>query len=463
MKKYGIIAAIVVVLAAVVLCVKCLGGNKDVASSLPQDLTMVGRMDLKSMALQYGLDIKDASKIIGRMLHSSSDDKTGVDFMHPSYVFASQGCFGAIVPLDDATEFEEYLTKNGNCQFESQRGLRWALLGEKNVLLGVAKDRAMLMGPAVGSQLDALRGTIAECLKQEESNSGKQSPLFAMLDKRKEPLVLATSFEALPQQFQPEKLRKEFDMSKLRALAGLSITKSKVGLSLTLESDDKKTNNLFDSLDEAFQPINGSLLKTVPNKSMAHVLMGVKGEKLLDLLRSIPDIRTKLLLANTIFDADLILKSIEGDVALSYSNDFIMSQEKYLLQAQLKDDRFLNNVDSWNDELSEAAGLKFVTYDNKSGIIQHKDKAPKYYAVKDHVLRLSENKDLTNAEAHNDVAFAWEKELKDNRLYATIDASKILLLKIYLGNLKYITLSMPEARQWNLELKAEDGKELIKF
>ena len=321
----------------------------------------------------------------------------------------------------------------------------------------------MLMGPAVGSQLDALRGTIAECLKQEESNSGKQSPLFAMLDKRKEPLVLATSFEALPQQFQPEKLRKEFDMSKLRALAGLSITKSKVGLSLTLESDDKKTNNLFDSLDEAFQPINGSLLKTVPNKSMAHVLMGVKGEKLLDLLRSIPDIRTKLLLANTIFDADLILKSIEGDVALSYSNDFIMSQEKYLLQAQLKDDRFLNNVDSWNDELSEAAGLKFVTYDNKSGIIQHKDKAPKYYAVKDHVLRLSENKDLTNAEAHNDVAFAWEKELKDNRLYATIDASKILLLKIYLGNLKYITLSMPEARQWNLELKAEDGKELIKF
>ena len=463
MKKYGIIAAVVVVVAAIALGVMMLGGSKDVASSLPQNLTMVGRVDLKSMARQYGMDIKDAGAVLNSFLRFKADDETGVDYLNPTYVFASQGYFGGIIPLDDAEEFEAYLTKNANCQFESQRGFQWALLGENNILLAVAEDRAMLMGPAVGSQLDALRGTLAECLKQSESESGKQSPLYAMLDKREEPLVVATSFDALPEQIQPEPLRKEFDLSKLRALAGLSLTKSKVELSLTLESDDKKANQLFDQLDEALQPINGSLLKTAFAKPMAHMEMGVNGEKLLEMLRSIPEIRTKLLLANTIFDADLILKDIKGDLALSYTNDILMSQEKYILQAQLKDERFLKNVDSWNDELSKAAGVRFETADSKSGSILYKDEAPMYYAVREQVLRLSKDRTTANAEAHNEVAYAWEKEMKANRLYATIDASKILMLKFYLSNLERITLMMPEARQWNLKLEAAEGKELVKF
>ncbi len=463
MKKYGIIAALVVVIAAVVLGVKLLGGGKDVATSLPQELTMVGRFDFKALALQYGIDAKDAAGLLAKKLFSSSQDESGVDYLQPSYVFASQGYFGAIVPLDDTKRFEEFIEKSGSQPFESQRGLRWTLVGKDNVLLAVAEDRAMMMGPAVGSELDALRGTIADCLKQSEGESGKQSPLFGMLETRKEPVALATTFDALPKQFLPEALHKEFDVTKIRALAGLSFTKSKVGLALTLESDDEKTNKLLNQMDEALQPINGSLLQTAPKRPTGHVEMGVDGEKLLELLRSFPQIRTKLLLANTVFDADLIVKSIKGDMALSVKYDMLMNSDGGLIQAQLKDERFLKNISGWNDEYARMAGVVFTTYDQTSGEVRKEGSSPVFYAVRNHVLRLSEDKGTANANGYEDVAYKWMDEMKANKLYGTIDASQILMLKMYLPNLDRITLKMPEARQLNLELTAKEGKELIKF
>ena len=112
MKKYGIIAVLVAAVAAAgVWGWSALTGRDDsMASSLPADVTMVGRVDLKTLVLDYGLDFADLKDLL---FSANKDEKTGIKFQTAAYVFASQGYFGGIVALEDDNDFEAFLKKQG--------------------------------------------------------------------------------------------------------------------------------------------------------------------------------------------------------------------------------------------------------------------------------------------------------------------------------------------------------------
>ena len=96
MKKYGIIAVLVAAVAAAgVWGWSALTGRDDsMASSLPADVTLVGRVDLKTLVLDYGLDFADLKDLL---FSDDKDEKTGVKLQTAAYIFASQGYFGGIV------------------------------------------------------------------------------------------------------------------------------------------------------------------------------------------------------------------------------------------------------------------------------------------------------------------------------------------------------------------------------
>lgn len=459
MKKFVIIA-LTTVLAATVAFVgwKWFPGKGDNTSTcLPRELTMVGRIDLKSMMLHSGMSAKDVSKMLGRVLRQTSIDDTGVDYQSTAYVFSSQGYFGAIIPLNDAAEFEQNIAKNLAQPFTSQRGLRWATLGNNNILIGVDKQRAMIMGPAVGGELDALRNTIATCMTQDKDDSGSESPLFALLETREEPIALASTYDAIPCQFLPEVLTNAFDLSTLRLVAGATVKKDRVNMQISYLAEDEKLNQFLDKIDNALVPVDGTLLTTAPTHPSIHVEMGAQGEKVLEVLRSIPELRTKLLLANTVLDADLLMKSIKGDVSLSYyKNDWIV-------QAQLGDDRVLDNVDSWNDELSRAAGVTFTPTGKKHGFMEYGKGKTIHYSCNAKRLTLSPDDKMANASAYHDIAYSWKESMEGNRLYAVVDINSFLFLKLYLPTIDHIVLAVPEIRQWNVEMRAPAGTNLFEF
>ncbi|MBP5514133.1 MAG: DUF4836 family protein [Bacteroidaceae bacterium] len=461
MKKYGIIAAIVAVGIAAFIGWKMFHGRGDaMASSLPKDITAVSRLDAKQLALDYGLSLED----IRKLLLLDNDKEMGVDLMTPAYLFTSQGTLGAIIPLSDKGDFCKMLETKGYA-VEDQRGMKWCIING-NMLAGIAKDRAMIMGPAVGSEQEQLRNVIYSCIDQSESESGKNTLLYKNLEKRDEPLALATSLEALPQTVLPSSLSRylgDINLNDLGLSAGLMAKRDRVILNLTPNSENAKIDKAINQFDDILQPLDGSMLAASPTNSILHLEIGLKGEKLLRILRENKVIRTVLLMLNNVFDLDMILKSIDG--ALAFSLPQIDGDP--VLQVKLSDDKFMQNVASWNDAISRAAGFQFYAQDKHRAMLTYKGK-PYYFSSNQDMLTISSSEAIANSTGHHDIAYNFADEIKGQRLYASIDLSQFA--KKYMNNsesakmlkaFQRLTISASNSKNLQLQLVLNDGENLL--
>ncbi len=457
MKKYGIIGAIIVsfVMIGIVGWKLFSGKNDDLSTSLPKDAAMMGRIDFRELASQYGMNADEAGKMMNKILWYSSEEIDGIDYIRQAYVFASQGYFGGIIPLQNADKFVDFVQHSRTCEVESQRGMRWIKNAYPGMLIGVADDRAIVMGPAVGSELDNLRNTIAKLIKQDADESGSQNEIFELMCTRTEPIVLSGSLEALPAQYLPSVFTKYINIPSINMTAGIKLEKNCMSLAMSLSSKDAKTTELLNRIDKMLRPIQGNLLDKTLSKPAIHIEAGINGAKLLEMLRSIPQIRTKLILVNTLFDADLILRNIDGDVAVSASTS-LFEHPIYLFQAQMSDTEFSERVNSWNDDITRLAGIRFVANDNKRGRVEWKGEETIFYAVSDDVLRLSLNQNVTNASAFNDIDYAWKNDMLKCKVYATMEASQLTMLQGLPFNIERIVLSATGINEWTLEFVGED-------
>ncbi len=460
MKKWGIMAALVAVAVGAFFAWKAFKGRGDsMASSLPADISMVGRVDAKQLALDYGLSFSDLKS----WLLSGDKEEVGIDLVTPAYVFASEQSLGAIVPLDDAKQFAQFLREKGYIT-EEQRGLLWTVL-DGNILMGIDDDRAMLMGPAVGEAQDFLRNTIAECLRQDASQSGKQSKIYEQMTQRKEPIALATTMAALPDGIVPRpvsKLLRNIDLSELGLSAGLTAHKERISLSLTPQSDNTTVNSFLDKLNEVFQPIDGSLVQSAPARPALHLEIGLDGTKLLTLLRQNQAIRTVMLMLNTLFDFDMLMNNIAGDVSLTWpslSGDFVM-------QASVTDDSFIQNVSSWNDKLTRLAGLQFQSATANQASANYKGKTY-YFSTNNNLLRISRTPSLAYSTGHYDVKHHIQDEMKGCRLFASADLAELTQAlgegqtERYLKLFQRVDISLTTTRELRIDLVAREGANLL--
>ena len=263
MKKYGIIAAIVAVIVLGVFAWRALWGTNDsMASSLPSDITAVGCLNCKSLVLEYGLSWDEAKKLL---FEQDEDEKSGINFMANAYMFVSQGYLGAIIPLKDNDDFKSFLQQDG-LSVEEQRGLQWSVIND-NILLAFNDDRAMLMGPAVGAELDNLRNIIAKCIDQKVSESGKETRLYKLMSKRSEPINFAVNLSMLSELEQVKNnpwLQNKVDLSEYNLTAGLTAKKEKINVTLALDTENKKAERAIEKADDIFTKIDGELFDNMP-------------------------------------------------------------------------------------------------------------------------------------------------------------------------------------------------------
>ncbi|MBQ8051139.1 MAG: DUF4836 family protein [Bacteroidaceae bacterium] len=469
MKKYGFIAAIAAVAIAGVVGWNLLRGRDDsMASSIPADATMVGRVDLKKFVLDYGLDLADLKELF---FSAKDGEETGIKYQTAAYFFSSLGKLGLIVPLSDEDDYEALLKRQG-VDIEEQRGMKWSVLNG-NMLMAFDDDRAMIMGPAVGSDQDALRNTIYTCMKQKSSDSGKQSRIYKLLDERDEPIALSTNFDALPEEFRPKPMKylpKNISLGALDLMAGLSARKDKVSLNIGLSSADEGTNRVLDKYNHVVDKIQGSLVETTPPNALFHLEMGLDGDDLLEILRENKLLRTALLAVNMVIDLDKILKSIDGDISLTCLDFNGHDAPDLLFQADLDSDDFMKNVADWNDVGTRAMGINFYSQDKHNAVCTISG-TPIYFGTRNKRLAISNQESLVKAEAHADVLQKFASDMKGNRIYGflSIDKLRPMLGQLspeadeYLGHLDRLTLSVPDSRQMHVDLVLSEGTDLLKL
>ena len=449
----GAALAVVAIVVAVLLSLR--GKRDDCSAALPEDATLVGRVNLKDLMLENGLSLSDLKDFV------FSPGDSGVDFAQTAYVFAFQSYFGAVIPLDDKDDF---LNKTApyHGEVERQRGLSWTTL-EGSFLLVADDDKAMLVGPATLSEQDALRNTLYNCMTK--GGGGASGELFASLEGRKEPVAFATTMGVIPEQYCewirntiPEGVAPE----DLTLCAGLSARKNRLSLSASLLADGRKAGKFLDELNAVVKPIDASLFATATPHAFLHLETGIRGEALITLLRKNPETRTKMLGVNMIFDLDMILKSIDGDVSLTLPA-FEPFDQSVLVQANITDDKFMENVSSWNEGASENAGVQFLPARNDCYLCAYQNMVC-YFGVRDKRLFLSNKERYTLAQI--DAMVKAPEEAKGKRVYAVVDVSRLTDMLFFLPEglktLQRLTLACQDVNEWTLTLEADEDADILK-
>ncbi len=456
-KHYFIIGAVVAALVVAAAAWFCLRGSSDgYAQALPSDVTMVGRFNAKELFVENGIDLSDLKDL----LFSSSIDDSGLDLSKTAYLFAFQSYYGAIIPLEDKDKFLE-ATKSYHGALENQRGMTWTSF-DGSFLVVADDSKAMIVGPATLSQQQNLRNTLYECMTQDKG--GNESKLFESLSMREEPVALASNLGAIPQEY-IEKLGAlpgGLKPSDLTLCTGLKAKKNKIMWGLNFVGESEKAKKYLDEVSAAFKPIDATLYATAPANPLFHLEAGINGEKLLELLRTNPEIRTKLLGMNMIFDLDMILKSIDGDFALSVG-ELKIGDVPVVLQAKVKDQKFMANVlSSWNKGASESAGVRFTSAPNGNYMCSYGGKSY-LFGTKDNRLFVTNSEQYANASTSGNKV---PDDMKDCCFYASLDFSVIgdmlPFLPKQLSGLQRLVFKSGSSNSLEITLMADEDTDILK-
>lgn len=427
--KVFLLAAIAVAIAAMgIAYVVFFGSSDSYAESLPADATAIVRLDTKALLSAAKLGPKDLLKLLRKNREAQATDETallGIDMKRPIYAFASAaGNFGLIAAVDDADDLGRYLDQRRDeghaSETTRQRGYSWVVV-EQQWLLAFDDERALMMGPAVGTAQEQLRTEMARLLGQDRRDSGLQSTLFEELKKSDEPLAAIVAPEILPGEAR-NYLRQLKVTSREDALLRLSLETDDNELELdadvVAQSDEVKAE--LQDVNKLLRPIEGNLMEHTHDKNVLWIATNIQGTKVLELLRSDPTIRTALIGLNLVLDLDRIICAVDGDLAVELTDATPMSDvrtennvlQNIFLTAHVSNTDFLSGAMSWGNGL---VGVRALT---KQDFSIDLGRSPLYFGVDDDILYIGSHLGLVTEK--NEYLHRERSDIKGLRFFATM-------------------------------------------
>ena len=419
----------VFVVAAVSIAITFLLRGKDIyLNALPKDATAIVRLDVIELLNEADLTVGEQVELFQHFLRSDLS-KLGVDAQEPIYAFvATSGNFGLLAAVADNGDLrercQEWYDQGRASQLEKQRGLYWVTL-ENQWLMAFDSDRALVMGPAAGAAQETLRNEMAQLLAQDKDNSGVQSALFAALANHEDALTAVVAPEILPREMR-KLLRgvKVYDQTDALLLLNFEADDNEIEIEANILAQSKGAREELHRMGQLLRPIKGALAKYARNDATLWMTFNLKGCELLDILRKDLSIRTSLVALNLIFDADNILRAIDGDLAVEMSNAAALSSGKGLaalqnlnLTAQIVNADFLSAAPTWGNALVRVQTL------SESDFAMHLGETPTYFGVKDNTLYFGSSQGLS--EGDNSYLRKELDDIRDSRFYATVQIPQL--------------------------------------
>lgn len=464
MKKYLIIIALII--AVVIGGYFFLFGKKDVCKNvIPEDAKAVLVVDAKQALKQLDFSISDIFKALKHRQQQKEEDKAGwgIDMLVPMYGFVSADNYVCgVFALSDADDFEEKL-KEEEIAVESQRGFKWASKGE--IMLCFDSKKALVLGPVIGSQADAMRGKMVEWMTQ----GSHKVPVLSDLKKDGGVVSLRSSLAVLPPTITNQMVGsiKDVNLNEVFLNASLRVKEKSFQLSTELESEDENFTNYASESDKLLRPIDGKKLPSCMAEPMLRAVFNVEGEKVLPKLRENFVFRTMLVGLNLCVDLDMMIKAIDGDVLVEWGGRTIFAPE-FVASAQIKNQDFLKNSKDWISGAS-TFGYSCQALGEKDFVLQNaRDKF--FFGVHDDFLYLSSDNGKTlqfSAPQLEEKISQVREQAKGKRIYASVDFARMLNSMTALGaktqfekgttSLEHINVSVTDFRHIDYELTTRDN------
>lgn len=463
-KKYiigGVVALAVVVLAAVFLR----DGSDTYTRALPQNMTALARLDLPAVLEEAALSDAEQQELLQQM-EAEDIAQTGLNLSKPIYAFtAASGFFGAVAAMDDAETLQAFCKKqlqNGLVsEVTQQRGFSWVTVDDR-WLMAFDSEQALLMGPAVGGAQDQLRNEMFRLLQQDAKASGLQSKLYQSIAGEDNALVAVVAPELLPEEarqlLQPFHVATQED-ALLRLAADLD--DKDLTISAKLLSDRPEVKEQIRETNRVLRPLKGNLTDYAHDGCLAWMAMNVKGEELLELLRSNPVTRTVFIAMNMVIDVDRIVEAVEGDIALELEEltltadgqpTMIGSGHNQLrLLAKLANTDFMQGASKWGNRYLPVQHLSPTDFQT------HFHDMPVYFGTAGDVFYLGTAPGAVPA--GSTAMHRLLDDADDYRFFLTIDCQRLLRLlpandySPYLGAIERVNLEMEDADEVTLRVR----------
>ena len=425
------------VLLAVLLCAGILWGYRyftavSYLSMLPSHPKVLAFVDWQRLSDENNMKEDDWQGLLPEGVDLMD---TGIDWSEKSYAFISADeHVGLLVPVRDYNDllamFEGADAKGICSGIEEYRGCSWTVY-DGAWMIGFNSRALLVMGPGLGTDMDVLRREMMLCFKQDKDKSGMASPLYADLKGKDASLRMASELGVLPVVLGGEFLEDFSEQVVLRdgrICADVCFSSHGVAIETEFVSDNPELDKYFDRLTRIGGHLEGDFTGNVPSDALAWACINVDGSVLLDELRKNPVVRTLLLGLNMNVDADLIIKSIKGDVAVTVNAGAFQENTDVLLTARLADSEFLREADYWKESAAVRNGyLSFKDYgNNRFGV--NVDGVQIYFGVQGKTLyvtpemRLTEHVDGGNGRTLS----AWNDRIVKSRLFLWMNLKKLL-------------------------------------
>ena len=353
-------------------------------------------VDAKAVA-EFSLT-ESAKKSLPSILTGSA-----IDLESPLYAFVTQNEYmGLAVPVRDAHALAIAMTeaqKTGLISSTPRQkdGLWWT---ETDGWQIAWNDKALLVyGPGVVSDRSALRKTMTQ-LFDADYESFSQSEDYAKFESLQGSFKLVASLDVLPTPYNmlfsmgmPQGVNPA-DVKMYAHASAETKDGENVAVKCELSSERDDVENAYREKAKKSVKVGGTLISSAPEGTFLSFLTNTEGESLLAAFRRDRTTRMMLAGANRGIDADLMIKSIQGDMAVfvpSFSKD---GMPDYLLLAELASKSFLSDIPYWKQSIKGNKDISLTSV-GKGYLLKSQD-IKTYFGVKGNVLYLSSSEKLAN-------------------------------------------------------------------
>ena len=294
--------------------------DSDYLDAIPQGSPAIMSIDVNRS------NVKNNQEMLKTFLHVKSLRDCGLDIAQKIYLFESpDGNFGFCARVKDAGDLKDKL-KEAGLDIKKFHGFQFANIGD-SWMAGFSDRALLLMGPITVEERSSLKVKMAKYLNQDEEDGIKGTPMFDKLDSINSPIALVAQAQVFPEKFvAPLTIGapQNTDLSQILIAAEIHPENNFLKVEGETFSFNKHIDSSLKEARKVYRPIHVKYLNALSEKNLFGLCLNVEGPKFLNLLHQSPSTQALLSGINTAIDMDNIIKSIDGDMAISiptYSKD----------------------------------------------------------------------------------------------------------------------------------------------
>lgn len=470
MKQRTILAVVALATLLLVACDKVEQGS----TAVPKEASVVVSTNIINLTkksdfsnsplykmLQGGLSGVVSADVKGKLDMIAKDPSvTGLNLEALAYAFITPSQHvGLSLRVDDESLLEEFvaeLAEQAVCsRMKEHDGLKWVrLLDDFDVCFD--DNTLLIFTPLDGNvnhQQDEQMMLALMNLDYEDSFASTAHAQH-MTETGCEDVAVYANMGALPKELvEPyrQMLPAGAKYSDISLVAGLDFKKGSVSFKSLCYSENESVQAMIDEAGSAFQSVSGEFLNRIPRSAKAWMCMGLHGDKALEKLKQIPEVKELLVGANLGMDIDNMIRAIDGDVLL-FTYNAEMLRENFYIVAQLGNTDFLDDVDYWMSSAREY-GLTLAPYGDGYKLSGgESSRGELYWMVNDGNLYISS----VPCDALSDQGVnAFYDEAKGSQMFGLVDLSTAIPM------FSSVSLSSRRAGELNVELKSVSVAENI--